>query len=143
MGYLALLDAVIPYNLIKEIGLDPKQVRFDWPIAVMQLHVFKILPYIHSQPLLLKTLEYDRIHSTNSKGTYTWSQIIRWYTNMHKNYHNYGVGALKKCKYNPWRRIQHRWMEHKGYLSARGSPYIKLEELSFKPLLKTKKKGAM
>ena len=95
----------------------------------MQVHTFKILPYIHSRPDLLRKLRRLTRKSTEQikqQEGIVWWNIVRWYRKMLSMHRAYGVGMLEQCKYGAWRRIQKRWLEHEGYLSSSvGSTPIK------------------
>jgi len=145
MGYVAFLDAAIPALIVsKEIltGMSdttPADVEFRWYITAMQLHSFKILPYIHSRPDLLKELKYWMRHrgslQSGSKSI-LWKNIVRYYCKMLYNYRKYGVNMLEECKYGPWRRIQTRWLEYKGELPMRGPKTLPITDLDFKGVKK-------
>lgn len=139
MGYIALLDAALVYLVIlKEIltGISDTTVadiEFRWHIAAVQLHTFKILPYLHSQPDLLRELRYRHRHtgSIPYMKNITWVNICRWYCKMRYNYDRYGVDMLNRTKYGPWRRIQRRWLESQGHLPMRKPESLYVTELDF------------
>jgi len=140
MGYVAFLDVAIPALLIsKEIltGISdtiPTDVEFRWYITAMQIHSFKILPYIHSRPDLLRELKYWMRHRRslqNSTKNILWKNIVRYYCKMMSNYYKYGIDMLEECKYGPWRRIQTRWLESQGHLPQRGPKSLLITELDF------------
>jgi len=141
MGYIAFLDAAIPALLVlKEIltGISdatPADIEFRWYITAMQIHSFKILPYIHSRPDLLKELKYWARHRgslQNSTKSILWKNIVRYYCKMLYNYRKYEINMLEECKYGPWRRIQTRWLESQGHLPQRGPKSLPITELDFK-----------
>ena len=141
MGYIAFLDAAIPALLVsKEIltgmsDVTPADIEFRWYITAMQIHSFKILPYIHSRPDLLKELKYWSRHRhslQNGTKSILWKNIIRYYCKMMNNYRRYGTDMLEECKYGPWKRIQTRWLEYKKELPIRGSESLLISELDFK-----------
>lgn len=143
MGYVGFLDAAIPALLVsKEIltGISDTtsaDVEFRWYVTTMQIHSFKILPYIHSRLDLLKELKYWTRHRRslqNSTKSILWKNIIRYYCKMLNNYHRYGIDMLEECKYGPWRRIQTRWLEHRGELLQRGPKSLLITELDFEGL---------
>lgn len=133
MGYIGLLDVAIPALIVqKEIGLNPAKVSFRWHITAMQLHAFKILPYIHNQPDLMKELRYRYRHrrTTKSMGP-VWANIVRYYCKMRDGYSNYGLSMLEICKYGGWRRIQRRWLEHMGHLPKKNPTSLLTTSLDF------------
>lgn len=140
MGYVAFLDAAIPALIVlKEIltGISDTTVRdieFRWYITAMQIHSFKILPYIHSRSDLLKELKYWSRHRRalqNSTKSALWKNIVRYYCKMVYNYRKYGTDMLGECKYGPWRRIQTRWLEYKNELPMKEPTSLFISELDF------------
>lgn len=139
MGYIALLDVVIPHLIVaREIltgcsDTTSVDIEFRWCISAVQLHTFKILPYIHSQPDLLKELKYRFRHQGTIKHlNITWQNVCRWYCKMKDNYYKYGAeGMLEQCKYGSWRRIQRRWLEHEGHLPRKIPESLPVSELDF------------
>ena len=143
MGYVGFLDAAIPALLVsKEIltgtsDTSPADVEFRWFITAMQIHSFKILPYVHSCPDLLRELKYWSRHRRalqNSPKSALWKNIVRYYCKMTYNYRKYGTDMLEQCKYGPWRRIQTRWLEAQGHLPQRGPESLPISELDFRSL---------
>lgn len=139
MGYLALLDAALVYLIIlREIltGVSDASVgdvEFRWCITAVQLHTFKILPYLHSQTDLLKELKYGYRHRSSivTRKNITWQNILRWYCKMRDNYNRHGVEMLELTKYGPWRRIQRRWLEREGHLPMKKPESLYITELDF------------
>jgi len=140
MGYIAFLDAAIPYLiLLKEIlagtdNISVKDIRFRWHITSMQLHAFKILPYIHQHKDLMKELRYWHRHRKGSAKSVLWKSICRWHSKIKNEYDVYGVDMLKRCKYGPLRRIEKRWLEHCGHLPKKKPDHVYLTELDFEAL---------
>lgn len=143
MGYIAFLDAAIPATIVlKEIlpidDLTVDNVCFQWHITSTQLHTFKILPYIHSQPDLLKELKYWSRHRSSLKKSgknAVWKNAVRWYCKMIENLDEYGAEEmLIECKHGGWRRIQQRWLEHVRELPKKNAKSLLITNLDFRRL---------
>lgn len=157
IGYMGLLDAAIASTMAAEIskrvdwGKYNKSssgllsLGFRWHISSMQLHCFKTLPYIYSQPDLMRHLEkLGRNPKLIDKQPPTWRHIGKWYAKVVKgwtDYDNQLRGDLTREeatqawllteKYGPFRRIKRRWCEHKGYLNKHVPPSLPVQALDF------------
>lgn len=134
MGYMALLDAAIASNIARAIsdrvtfGNGKVKIGFRWYISSQQLHCFKTLPYIYSQPDLMRIVENTRDGGTISP---TWKHVCKWYQKVLEHYLAWGVEMLDHEKYGPFKRIKRRWLEHKGYLAKHVPPSLLADELDF------------
>jgi len=136
MGYMAFLDAAIPHlillrKILEGSNYSIEDVQFRWHISSMQLHSFKILPYMHQHKDLMKKLRYWHRHRRGSAQSILWKNICRYYNKIRGEYDQYGVDMLKHCKYGPLRRIEKRWLEHQGYLPKKKPEHLYLTELDF------------
>lgn len=153
IGYMGLLDAGIAHLMARAIArAAPKDrqkwtvndISFRWHISSQQLHCFKTLPYIYSQPDLMKKLElYRRNPKLASKAPPAWHHLTKWYAkavNGWEAYHAEQNGKdtneqasewLLTEKYGPYRRIKRRWCEYKGILTKRLPPSLPIKALTF------------
>lgn len=157
IGYMGLMDVAIAAVMAREIAAlavkggnsavrSAGDIEFRWHISSSQLHCFKTLPFIYSQPDLMKQLsKLDRNRSLITKKSPrvspTWHHTARWYFKVVDGYD--AALALTEdnalaCqtmlageKYGPFKRIKRRWLEHKGYLDKHVPPSLKVEELDF------------
>lgn len=133
MGYMALLDAAIAHCIAQKITEgDVDSIAFEWIITSQQLHCFKTLPYIFSQPDLMAKLEV-RAKNDPPKGKYppTWYHIIKWYRKVLDAWDSHGTDMLNHEKYGPFKRIKRRWMEHMGYSKKNLPPTLMVSDLDF------------
>lgn len=132
MGYMALLDAAIAHVMARAIAGNVREVSFQWIITSQQLHCFKTLPYIYSQPDLMKKLEsYGKREPVKGQTPPTWYHIIKWYRKVIEAYREYGTDMLDHEKYGPFKRIKRRWLEYKGYLDKHVPPSLPASSLDF------------
>ena len=129
IGYMGLLDACIASCMAREI--TDQTIAFRWVIASSQLHCFKTLPFIYSQPDLMKKLE-KYAKNPNAPGVPpTWKHMAKWYLKVLKAYDDHGIGMLDVDKYGPFRRIKRRWLEYKGHLKKDIPPSLTPDQLDF------------
>ena len=142
VGYMGLLDAGIAHNLAREIcthvnGLQVKDIAFRWCITSGQLHCFKTLPFVFSQPDLMKKLEQAAASITKNKAAAkaelppTWYHMAVWYNKILAAHKLHGLDMLAHEKYGPFKRIKRRWMEHKRLLSKHVPPSLNISTLGF------------
>ena len=119
IGYMGLLDAGIAHVLAREIAGNPDLVKFRWHITSSQLHCFKTLPFVYSQPDLMERLErYTRLVASGKRNMPpTWYHMAKWYGKVLAAYEQFGIGMLDVEKYGPFRRIKRRWLESMGHLT--------------------------
>jgi len=145
-AYILGLDMAIGHVLAKEITKgQPERVRFQWHLDVVQLHGFKCLPYLYSQPDLMDVLagtsnkehnfRYYRpgiplIDNPEFREQYpTWRCIGRWWDAVRK--HEAEGKTLDEELYGPYKRIRRRYQE---YLEGKLQPSVKASDLTFDKL---------
>lgn len=152
IGYMGLLDAAIANVMANEIhnrtdrhvGSREVDIGFRWHISSMQMHAFKSLPYIYSQPDLMRYLErLGRNPKLLMKCSPTWREIGKWYGKVTRGWEDYcddqerkSIPAIASAwllteKYGPFRRIKRRWCEYKGYLNKHVPPSLPVSTLDF------------
>jgi hypothetical protein len=150
IGYMGLLDAAIAAVMAQSIAngvvsLTASDIGFRWHISSSQLHSFKTLPYIYSQPDLmqrLERLERNRKLIDRAKIPPTWYHVAKWYCKVVDGWHvaltesddDVGtacVNFLGAEKYGPFKRIKRRWLECKGHLNKHVPPSLPVAELDF------------
>lgn len=137
IGYMGLLDAAIAHVMARSIADDQGEaISFRWHITSCQLHCFKTLPFVFSQPDLVKRIEQlaraakpGRKRPTNVSPT--WWNMAKWYGKVEEAYAEHGVGMLELEKYGPFRRIKRRWLEFKGHLKKAIPPSLPVTQLEF------------
>jgi hypothetical protein len=134
MGYMGLLDAGVAHVIARQIaeqsGLTTADIGFRWYLSSQQLHGFKTLPYIYSQPDLMGTLE--RIVRNPPHITPTWQILRGWYKKVLEHWDDAKHDPKRMLameKYGPFKRIKRRWMEAKGYLTKRPPPSLSISEV--------------
>jgi hypothetical protein len=148
MGYMGMLDACIAHCMANEITrrwigvdhvknymmADDHNIQFRWHIGSMQLHAFKTLPFIFSQPDLFSRLKFLASQPKAKDMTPTWKHTSNWYRKIREHWDGAGHDVdtfLNGEKYGPFRRIKRRWCEHMGYLSKHIPPSLKPDQLDF------------
>lgn len=138
IGYMGLLDAAIAHVLAREImgAGNESEVSFRWHITSCQLHCFKTLPFVYSQPDLVKRIEQlakaakgGRKRAANTPPT--WWNMAKWYAKVLEHYGQHGVNMLAVEKYGPFKRIKRRWLEFKGHLKKAVPPSLLASSLTF------------
>lgn len=134
IGYMGFLDAAIAHCMAREIE-SVETIAFRWHLSSMQLHCFKTLPYVFSQPKLMKQLENDaralRANRTKRVMSPTRINMAKWYNKILEAFDEYGTDMCEVEKYGPYKRIKRRWMEHKGHSEKAPPPSLLLDELDF------------
>ncbi len=134
IGYMGLLDAAIGHVLASQID-DPSNISFRWVISSSQLHCFKTLPFVFSQPDLFDRLEKyaQAVRRPHARKTMppTWFYTAKWHVKILEAYAAYGQDMLLVEKYGPFKRIKRRWMEHMGILTTRIPPSLPVSTLDF------------
>lgn len=133
MGYMALLDAAIAHCIARAItDGHPEKVTFEWIITSQQLHCFKTLPYIFSNPSLMEKLEeLAKKEPVKGKQSPTWYYLIKWYRKILEAWDEHGADMLAVEKYGPFKRIKRRWMEHEGHSVKNLPPQLMAVDLDF------------
>jgi hypothetical protein len=132
-AYIMGLDMAIGHVLAREITQgEPERIRFQWHLDVVQLHGFKCLPYLYSQPDLMAVLTDSKqgIDDAGFRNEYpTWRCIGRWWDAVRK--HEDEGKTLDEELYGPYRRIRRRYQE---YLDGKFQPSVKATDLTFDKL---------
>ena len=136
IGYMGFLDAAIAHVIARKItegtNLTIDDIKFTWYIASQQMHYFKIIPYMLSQPRLFKHLQHLEKHRDEiPTGTSAWKQIARFYCRICDDYVKYGNGMVDKEPYGPLKRIKRRWLEHMKHSHKEPPPSLPVNQLDF------------
>jgi len=136
IGYMGFLDAAIAHVIARKIteGTDRTvdDIKFVWHIASQQMHYFKIIPYMLSQPRLFHQLQHLEKHRKEiPTQTNSWKQVARFYCRIVDDYGKYGKGMIDKEPYGPLKRIKRRWMEHMGHSKQLPPPSLPVSQLDF------------
>lgn len=129
VGYMSFLDAAIAAVMAAHIG-DPAKIRFRWHIGSAQLHGFKTLPYLYSQPDLFGRVRALRgrpkddvpptVHGLNS-----------WQDRLERDFKRDGMKMLETERYGPYKRVKRRWLQSTGKVKTHIPPKLMVEDLSF------------
>lgn len=132
-GYMLGMDMGVAHVLAREITNGrPDLVRIQWHLDVTQLHSFKCLPYLYTQPDLMRVLESDSPHDgymALAKRYPTWKSISRWWDTVLK-FEEEGKEWWEE-KYGPFKRIRKRYTEYKA---GKLVPSVHISELDFSKL---------
>ena len=137
IGYMGLLDAAIAHVMTHYITDDPSRIRFRWHISSAQLHCFKTLPFIFSQPDLYDKLNHCNRSLRRSAVSFrkrvapTWYHLTKWYAKILEAFDKHGVDMINHEKYGPYKRIKRRWLEHERHLDKNIPPSVQCTELDF------------
>jgi hypothetical protein len=132
-GYMLGLDMGIAHHLAREItGGLPSEVRVQWHLDVTQLHSFKSLPYLYTQPDLMAVL--NKIEHMEKDDPFladypTWKSISRWWWKV-KQFEEEGK-TIEEEIYGPFRRIRKRYAE---FQVGKLVPDVPISELDFSKL---------
>lgn len=136
IGYMGFLDAAIAHVMARKMtegtNYSVDDIKFTWHIASQQMHYFKIIPYMLSQPHLFKELQrLDRDRKDIDNQTKSWKQIARFYCRIRDDYDKWGIDMIEKEPYGPLKRIKRRWMEHMRYSHKLPPPSLPVTKLDF------------
>lgn len=147
IGYMGLMDAAIAHCIAHELcvrtngvwrgegALAPNHIAFRWHISSQQLHCFKTLPYIYSQPdLMLRLEKLARNRRLIPKASPTWMHMAKWYCKVVDGFQDRQGSAedwLLTEKYGPFRRVKRRWCEAKRHLQKHVPPSLTVDKLTF------------
>jgi hypothetical protein len=136
IGYMGFMDAAIAHVMARKIiegtGRSLNDIKFVWHIGSQQMHYFKIIPYMLSQPHLFKQLQFYEQHRDQiPKGQAAWKHIARFYCRICDDYKKYGKQMIEKEPYGPLKRIKRRWMEHMRYSHKLPPPSLPVSQLDF------------
>lgn len=130
-GYMLGLDMGIAYHIAREITRGvPSEVRIQWHLDVTQLHSFKSLPYLYTQPDLMDVLESRPSEMAMTAAKFpTWARIFKWWEKV-LEFEESGK-TIAEEKYGPFRRIRKRYKEYKEGTLV---PDVHISELDFSKL---------
>jgi hypothetical protein len=122
------MDMGVAHAIAREIA-DPATIAIQWHLDVMQLHSFKCLPYLYTQPDLMEVLE-DRDHLTELALQFpTWKSISRWWWKV-LQFEDEGKTVAAEL-YGPFKRIRRRYEEYQRGITV---PSVHISELDFSKL---------
>jgi hypothetical protein len=124
-AYMLGLDMALVHVLAREISEgSPHRIRLQWHLDVMQLHSFKCLPYLYTQPDLMEVLN-GAIYEPDFDYP-TWNSIRRWWFKV-LEFEKEGK-TVEEEKYGPFKRIRRRYEEYQQGIFV---PSTTVEELDF------------
>ena len=145
-AYMLGLDMALVHHLACLITEGyPEMIRLQWHFDVMQLHSFKSLPYLYTQPDLFAILSPldNRGGSWYKDDKYrgpasvfnqefcdeypTWGAISRWWDKV-LEFEREGK-SVEEEKYGPFKRIRRRYEEFQQGILV---PSTTIEELDFR-----------
>lgn len=128
-GYMLGMDMGVAHVLAREITGDPSEVRIQWHLDVTQLHSFKSLPYMYTQPDLMRVLE-DPMELSRAVAAYpTWKCVGKWWDKV-LQFEREGK-SLEAEKYGAFRRIRRRYQEYQQGIEV---PSVHISEMGFEKL---------
>jgi len=143
-AYMLGLDMALVHVLAREITEgSPERVHLQWHFDVLQLHAFKCLPYLYTQPDLMWNLtgrgKSDQGALLPDFGTTpnidlpiwraqypTWRTIGRWWDKV-RQFEEDGKTVAEEI-YGPFKRIRRRYEEYKQGILV---PSTNVSELDF------------
>ena len=124
-AYMLGLDMALVHVLAREITEgSPERIRLQWHFDVLQLHSFKCLPYLYTQPDLMKVLTEPQDESLWDLPT--WKSIERWWGKV-LEFEREGKTVDEEI-YGPFKRIRRRYEEYQQGIYV---PSVTVEELDF------------
>lgn len=127
-AYMLGLDMALVHVLARHISRgSPERIRLQWHLDVLQLHSFKCLPYLYTQPDLMRVLQQkDSEWAMTAARFPTWKSIMRWWYKV-KQFEEEGKTVAEEL-YGPFKRIRRRYEEfQKGILV----PSTPIDDLDF------------
>jgi len=124
-AYMLGLDMGLVHFLAREIAEEiPMGIRLQWHFDVLQLHSFKSLPYLYSQPDLMEVLEHPDQHEEVWRLP-TWRSIGRWWEKVLK-FEADGKTVDEEI-YGPFKRIRRRYEEYQQGIYVPSTPVESLD----------------
>ena len=124
-AYMLGLDMALVHVLAREITEgSPERIRLQWHFDVLQLHSFKCLPYLYTQPDLMKVLTEPQDESLWDLPT--WKSIERWWGKV-LEFEREGKTVDEEL-YGPFKRIRRRYEEYQNGILV---PSVTVDELDF------------
>jgi hypothetical protein len=130
IGHVGMLDAAIARVMAAEIA-PLQSISFRWHIMSAQLHFFKTLPLLLSEPTLRKKLTSST--KPRQQASTTWQQVQHHYKEMLAQHKRLGSKMItrKNCPYAQLQRVYKAWLRMtQGW--KRPLPSITVDRLTFK-----------
>ncbi len=125
-AYMLGLDMALVHILAREISENaPERIRLQWHFDVLQLHSFKSLPYLYTQPDLMAILETPKILEVEARDYPTWDTIMRWWLKV-LEFEASGK-TVEEEKYGPFKRIRRRYEEYQQGIYVPSTPVASLD----------------
>lgn len=128
-AYMLGLDMGLAHTIARYIaeplGFKARDIRIQWHLDVLQLHSFKCLPYLYTQPDLMAVLEDPVLLANRAREYPTWDTIARWWRKV-MEFEASGK-TLEEEKYGPFRRIRRRYEEYKSGILVPSTPISRLD----------------
>ncbi len=126
-AYMLGLDMALVHCLARYISNgEPHRIAIQWHFDVLQLHSFKCLPYLYTQPDLMNELEDMYENGVDPKTLLpTWASIARWWYKV-KEYEADGKSVDEEL-YGPFKRIRRRYEEYKQGILVPSTPVETLD----------------
>lgn len=127
-AYMLGLDMALVHVLAREITEgSPERIRLQWHLDVLQLHSFKCLPYLYTQPDLMYVLESGPNELDRMADKYpTWKAIRKWWLKV-LEFEASGKTVDEEL-YGPFKRIRRRYEEYQQGIFV---PSTTVAELDF------------
>lgn len=124
-AYMLGLDMALVHVLAREITEgEPERIRLQWHFDVLQLHSFKSLPYLYTQPDLMAILTEPQDESLWELPT--WKAVGKWWDKV-LEFEREGKTVEEEI-YGPFKRIRRRYEEYQQGIFV---PSTTVEELNF------------
>lgn len=127
-AYMLGMDMGVAHAIAREIA-EPGTIAINWHLDVMQLHSFKCLPYLYTQPDLMGVLRRIEEGEMVFEEYPTWRSIRRWWLKI-LEFEASGKTVDEEL-YGPFRRIRKRYEE---YQNGKLVPSVHIKELDFSKL---------
>jgi hypothetical protein len=127
-AYMLGMDMGVAHAIAREIA-DPSTINLQWHLDVMQLHSFKCLPYLYTQPDLMEVLSEIADGSMEYEQYPTWKSIRRWWLKV-LEFEASGKTVASEL-YGPFKRIRKRYEEYQKGIFV---PSVHIDDLDFEKL---------
>lgn len=124
-AYMLGLDMALVHVLAREITEgEPFRIRLQWHFDVLQLHSFKCLPYLYTQPDLMEVLN-GAIYEPEFEDYPTWNSIRKWWFKV-LEFEAAGKTVDEEL-YGPFKRIRRRYEEYQQGIFVPSTPVSELD----------------
>ncbi len=132
-AYMLGLDIGLAHTMLRYItagsSLTPADVRVQWHLDVMQLHSFKSLPYLYTQPDLMaelpETYEEAMRDDVALLDYPTWKAVMKWWRKV-LQFQEEGKTVAEEI-YGPFKRIRRRYEEYQQGILVPSTPISSLD----------------